>query len=346
MTELEKAARLALEALKETLLFCETFSNRWDGQTGAHPFGMVERARAAVPALTQALATTEPVQAVDERAAFEAWATSVGYHTERDMFQHEKYQSTVTWELWRVWQARASQHATAEPVQAVTPTSGNILMDAFNEVQALKQQATTEPVQAERDQLRSAQADAVMPLIGPLLDAWENADREVMSQEPELSRQLKAINNAMEGAQPATTEPDEDDDKWRDVALRFDKHRMQALWHLQAMLKDPEKHADIVRQFLKDPTHPAAAVTERKGEPVGEVIWDKRFGCTAGQLFEPLPVGTKLYTSLQVPEDVQRDAERYRWLRDMASQDWLHRNHNYQSLRGTAFDVAIDAARK
>lgn len=47
-----------------------------------------------------------------------------------------------------------------------------------------------------------------------------------------------------------------------------------------------------------------------------------------------------------VPEDVARNAERYRWLRDMASQDWLHRNHNYQNLRGAAFDAAIDAARK
>ena len=54
-TELTKAAQQALEALKETLLFCETFSNRWDGETGAHPFGMVERARAAVPILTRAL---------------------------------------------------------------------------------------------------------------------------------------------------------------------------------------------------------------------------------------------------------------------------------------------------
>lgn len=59
----------------------------------------------------------------------------------------------------------------------------------------------------------------------------------------------------------ATPEPD-DDDKWRDVALRFDKHRMQALWHLQAMLQDPARHADIVRKFLKDPTHPAAATPE------------------------------------------------------------------------------------
>lgn len=43
-----------------------------------------------------------------EREAFEAWAESVGYHTERDMFQPDKYQSTLTFELWRVWQAGAA----------------------------------------------------------------------------------------------------------------------------------------------------------------------------------------------------------------------------------------------
>ena len=84
--------------------------------------------------------------------------------------------------------------------------TGQALRAAIQQAEA-QQPATPEPVQAERDQLRCAQADAVMPLIGPLLDAWENADREVISQEPELSRQLKAINNAMEGAQPATGEP-------------------------------------------------------------------------------------------------------------------------------------------
>ena len=89
-----------------------------------------------------------------------------------------------------------------------------LLSDAASELESLnatliqtQQPATPESVKAERDQLRCAQAEAVMPLIGPLLDAWENADREVISQEPELSRQLKAINNAMEGAQPATGEP-------------------------------------------------------------------------------------------------------------------------------------------
>lgn len=52
----------------------------------------------------------------------------------------------------------------------------------------------------ERDRIRAAQITAVMPLIGPLLDAWEQADREVMADEPELVRWLNAINTAMETA--------------------------------------------------------------------------------------------------------------------------------------------------
>lgn len=80
--------------------------------------------------------------------------------------------------------------------------------------------ATPDPVKAERDQLRCAQADAVIPLIGPLLDAWENSDREVMSQEPELSKQLKNINSAMEDADthPAPSVPGDvarDAGRWR-----------------------------------------------------------------------------------------------------------------------------------
>ena len=66
--------------------------------------------------LSAMLATAQPA-ADGEREAFEAWAASVGYHTERDMFQREKYQSSLTWELWRVWQARAAQ-----PQQAVAVT--------------------------------------------------------------------------------------------------------------------------------------------------------------------------------------------------------------------------------
>ena len=74
-----------------------------------------------------------------------------------------------------------------------------------------EQPATGEPgAWSERELLRHAQAAVVMPMIGPLLDAWENSDREVMSQEPELSKQLKNINSAMEDADthPAPSVPD------------------------------------------------------------------------------------------------------------------------------------------
>jgi len=53
-------------------------------------------------------ALTQRPAAQTEREAFEAWAASLGYNAERDMFQRDMYQSTLTWELWRVWQARAS----------------------------------------------------------------------------------------------------------------------------------------------------------------------------------------------------------------------------------------------
>ena len=63
-----------------------------------------------------------------ERKAFEAWAASVGYHTERDMFQREKYQSTITWELWSVWQARAALSAPShgEQVRPMVPDGWSV----------------------------------------------------------------------------------------------------------------------------------------------------------------------------------------------------------------------------
>ena len=57
---------------------------------------------------------------VGEREAFESWAASVGYHTERDMFQREKYQSTLTWELWLVGEARAA-HRRQQAREVVMP---------------------------------------------------------------------------------------------------------------------------------------------------------------------------------------------------------------------------------
>lgn len=59
-----------------------------------------------------------------------------------------------------------------------------------------------EPSEAER--LRAAQAAAVMPMIGPLLDAWEGIYGDVKGaikiEAPGLARHLGAINRAMEEA--------------------------------------------------------------------------------------------------------------------------------------------------
>lgn len=52
----------------------------------------------------------------------------------------------------------------------------------------------------ERTRLREQQETAVMPLIGPLLDAWDSCSQAVRSEHPELDKQLRQIHRAMEDA--------------------------------------------------------------------------------------------------------------------------------------------------
>lgn len=63
----------------------------------------------------------------------------------------------------------------------------------------------TEHRSEEREvvRLRKAQAKAVMPLIGPLLDAWYQVPNDVacMDELEHLSQLLEDINNAMENAE-------------------------------------------------------------------------------------------------------------------------------------------------
>ena len=55
----------------------------------------------------------------------------------------------------------------------------------------------------EIERLRKAQARAVMPLIGPLLDAWEGLPNDFKGSEEleELNNHLGAIATAMEDAE-------------------------------------------------------------------------------------------------------------------------------------------------
>lgn len=67
--------------------------------------------------------------------------------------------------------------------------------------------ATAVPVaQGEREALRDAQREAVTPLIGPLLDAWEGSRQQCREDLPELDKWLRRLNRAMEDA-PAPAAP-------------------------------------------------------------------------------------------------------------------------------------------
>lgn len=60
------------------------------------------------------------------------------------------------------------------------------------------------------DRLRGEQAKRVMPLIGPLLDAWDNVPNDVMSdlteQCPEFATAMSRVVGAIEGASESVAE--------------------------------------------------------------------------------------------------------------------------------------------
>ena len=56
----------------------------------------------------------------------------------------------------------------------------------------------------------------------------------------------------------------DNEDEWRRLALQFDGHRLQALWHLKAMLKDPVLHRAQAERFLAEaPLSGEAVLSER-----------------------------------------------------------------------------------
>lgn len=72
-----------------------------------------------------------------------------------------------------------------------------------SELQMLGQQMTQMSGMDEVKHLRRGQAKTVMPLIGPLLDAWEGLPEDLRNEiegiAPTLAANLEAIDLAMEG---------------------------------------------------------------------------------------------------------------------------------------------------
>ena len=78
-------------------------------------------------------------------------------------------------------------------------------------------------------------------------DAW------VSTQDAYSEEQMHAYVDADRAARGAAQAAPAEDDKWRSLALQFDGHRMQALWHLKLLLECGEDHAEAVRTFLAGP---------------------------------------------------------------------------------------------
>lgn len=117
----------------------------------------------------------------------------------------------------------------ADTQQATPTTSGNILTDAFNEVQALKQQATPEPVPAEQAKW--------CEYVAGMVDCWVSAEWSNYHHKDE-DRRVKAIAGiierrlwALQKQAAATPEPvGEPHHYWLEAWSASERDRLVAIW--------------------------------------------------------------------------------------------------------------------
>jgi len=84
-------------------------------------------------------------------------------------------------------------------------------------------------------------------------------------------------------AKPAPAEPVE---KWRDLAIKFDRQRMAALSHLRMLLAHGDIHAEAARKFLAEP--PGAAPAAPAQDECGNTPYDEGPFTIAAPAPEPL----------------------------------------------------------
>lgn len=99
----------------------------------------------------------------------------------------------------------------------------------------------------------------------------------------------KDIESRAEPVGVPTVQAGDDNDEWRNLALQFDNHRMQAIGHLKAMVSDPQKHARIAATFLGEgPLDGESVLAERikdiarRTAPAGYVLMPLRLTAENG----------------------------------------------------------------
>ena len=118
-----------------------------------------------------------------------------------------------------------------------------------------------------KNELHQMVAEALaQPQQGPDLAESFRAELDKLSQRNYELRMENAQLRAQPQQEPVAN-------KWRNLALQFDAHRMSALAHLRMMVQDPSKHMEVAREFLAAAPQPAPVQQEPfgyfKAEPFG-----------------------------------------------------------------------------
>lgn len=125
-------------------------------------------------------------------------------------------------------------------------------------IEAFRDQAGGMPAETGEFAELSAAGDelaVVLSLSDAKPIAWYHPNSFAVLWQSEYPSGLSTVQPAWlplysEQPEPAAPEEPSPEDEWRRLALQFDGHRMQALWHLKAMLADPLAHAEAVKAFL------------------------------------------------------------------------------------------------
>lgn len=124
----------------------------------------------------------------------------------------------------------------------------------------------------------------ITKLLDELEPGWESF--EGSGTECALAAIRRLASAAPVAQQPQADElreAEEAANAWRRLALQFDNHRMQALWHLTSMLASPQEHAHDAAMFIKAPPLDGEAVLaqrikdlaqQQQAEPITEAVID------------------------------------------------------------------------
>lgn len=195
------------------------------------------------------------------------------------------------------------------------PVPAGSEVDGERATPAATPQAGAGMVLAEREALRAGQSAAVMPLIGPLLDAWDgmsnDARAEVLDEAPDLAKYLSRIGHAMEAAPSPTPAPAATAQVLDDLAYIERETR-----HLSSI---PPVKFERLRAALAVQAEPQAAaertarIVERLQEAAQLAYAQRRLPADAVFAIEE---AVKLLQPAPAPAQQLSEAEAYRWLRD------------------------------